>query len=284
MAEKPTRASDYSSEQAELVRSTCLYVATKLGDMMDELVVVGGLVPTLPIDPTGLPEGASAHVGTMDLDVGLALALLDEGRYRTLTERLRGAGFIQDESEGGRPTRQRWSITASAGTVTVDFLIPPSRETDQGGRLRDIERDFAAIISPGLKLAFQDRIRIRVDGKTIFGENASRDVWVCGPGAFVVLKALAFQSRGENKDAYDLYYLVRYFGRGIEDVAVALRPLLVEAKARQAIEVLRSNFLDHDGTGPRRVAEFIQGRPDDDIQADVAGFVRRLLDQCGLQV
>jgi hypothetical protein len=27
------------------VRATCLYVATKLGDLMDELVVVGGLVP-----------------------------------------------------------------------------------------------------------------------------------------------------------------------------------------------------------------------------------------------
>jgi hypothetical protein len=29
----------------------------------------------------------------MDLDVGLKLALLHEGRYRTLTERLRDAGF-----------------------------------------------------------------------------------------------------------------------------------------------------------------------------------------------
>jgi hypothetical protein len=75
VAEKPDRASEYSSEQAELVRATCLYVATKLGDLMDEL--------------------------------------------------------------------------------------------------------------PGLKVAFQDRRQVRIDGKTIFGENASREVWVCGPGAFV---------------------------------------------------------------------------------------------------
>ena len=39
MPEKPIRASDYPSEQVELVRSTCLYVATKLGDLMDEVVV-----------------------------------------------------------------------------------------------------------------------------------------------------------------------------------------------------------------------------------------------------
>src|SRR5512137_2424935 len=129
MADKPKRASDYKSEQVELVRSTCLYVATKLGDLMDEVVVVGGLVPSLLIDPGALPQGASAHVGTMDLDVGLKLALLDKGRYRTLTERLRDAGFAQNQTEEGRPTRQRWHVTG-LGSVTVDFLIPPALATD----------------------------------------------------------------------------------------------------------------------------------------------------------
>jgi hypothetical protein len=102
MADKPKRASEYRSAQVELVRATCLYVATKLGDLMDEVVVVGGLVPSLLID--------------------------------------------------------------------------------QGGKLRDIEKDFAAIIAPGLKLAFQDHRRVRIDGKTPFGEKATREVWVCGPG------------------------------------------------------------------------------------------------------
>jgi hypothetical protein len=277
MADKPTRASEYKSEQLELVQSTCLYVATKLGDLMDEVVVVGGLVPSLLIDQGTLPEGASAHVGTIDLDVGLKLALLDEGRYRTLIERLRNAGFYQDHTEEGRLTRQRWSVTGF-GSVTVDFLIPPSLATDQGGRLRDIEKDFAAIIAPGLKLAFQDRRRIRIEGRTILGEKAAREVWVCGAGAFVVLKALAFLGRGENKDAYDLYYLVRNFGAGVEDVADCLRPLLGDDEARKALQVLREDFLEHDGIGPRRVAEFLQGGPDDVIQADVVGFVAALLD------
>ncbi len=277
MADKPKRASEYRSEQVELVRATCLYVATKLGDLMDEVVVVGGLVPSLLIDQSALPEGASAHVGTMDLDVGLKLALLDEGRYRTLTERLRDAGFTQDQTEEGRPTRQRWRVTG-LGSVTVDFLIPPSLATDQGGKLRDIEKDFAAIIAPGLQARLPGPPARPIEGKTIFGEKAARDVWVCGPGAFVVLKALAFLGRGENKDAYDLYYLVRNFGAGVEDVAACLRPLLGDDEAQRAFQVLRDDFLDHDGVGPRRVAEFLQGGPDDEIQADVVGFVSALLD------
>jgi hypothetical protein len=243
------------------------------------VVVVGGLVPSLLIDQESLPEGTSAHVGTMDLDVGLKLALLDQGRYRTLTERLRDAGFTQDQTEEGLATRQRWRVTGH-GSVTVDFLIPPSSETDQGGKLRNIEKDFAAVIAPGLKLAFQDRRRVRIEGKTILGENATREVWVCGPGAFVVLKALAFLGRGENKDAYDLYYLVRNFGKGVVDVAECLRPLLGDSETQQALRVLRDDFLDYDGVGPRRVAEFLQGGPDAEIQADVVGFVKLLLDRC----
>ena len=198
MPDKPKRVSDCKSEQVELVRATCLYVATKLGDLMDELVVVGGLVPSLLIDHEALSDDTAAHVGTMDLDIGLTLALLDEGRYRKVTERLRDAGFTMDTNDDGNPTRQRWKITGS-GTVTVDFLIQPSLAGDKGGKLRDIEPDFAAIIAPGLKLAFRDRQRVTIDGRTIFGEKAKRDFWICGAGAFVVLKAFAFDAAGRTR-------------------------------------------------------------------------------------
>jgi hypothetical protein len=279
MADKPTTAAGYKSEQVELVRATCLYVATKLGNIMDELVVIGGLVPSLLIEQDDLPDGTDAHVGSMDLDIGLALALLDEGRYRTLTERLHRAGFEQDLNEQGKPTRQRWKIERTE-KVTVDFLIQPSLPDDRGGKLRNIEPDFAAVIAPGLHLAFQDRERIELSGRTIMGERATRKIWVCGPGAYVVLKSLAFRLRGENKDAYDLYYLVRNYKKGVDDVASRLRPLLGDPSAQQAIDILKDDFLAHDNVGPRRVAEFIMGVADDEIQADVAGFIDQLIKRC----
>ena len=101
------------------------------------------------------------------------------------------------------------------------------------------------------------------------------------PGAFVVLKALAFASRGENKDAYDLFYVVRNYGSGVQDTADSLRPLLEDPAGREAMAILRRDFLDHNGVGPRRVAEFMTHGPDDAIQADVVGFVRQMLDRCG---
>ena len=66
MPEKPTTAAGYPPDQVARVKATCLYLATKLGDLMPELVVVGGLVPSLLIDQQNLPENVTAHVGTMD--------------------------------------------------------------------------------------------------------------------------------------------------------------------------------------------------------------------------
>jgi len=283
MPEKPSFASEYRREQVELVRQTCLYVATKLGDLLEEFVVVGGLVPSLLIPEKSLPQDEDAHVGTMDLDLGLSLALLDAHRYEDLTSRLRRAGFEPDVNEAGNPTFQRWKIQPSPDLkVTVDFVIPPSLGEDKGGNLRHIEKDFAAVITPGLHLAFKDRRRVSIRGDTIIGEKASRDVWVCGPGAFVVLKALAFDTRGENKDAYDLYYVIRNYGSGVDDIFGHLKPILDEQETREALQILQRDFSDPNGVGPRRVAEFLYAAPNEELQADVVGFVRELLIRCGI--
>jgi hypothetical protein len=276
MADKPKHASEYDNGQVELVRAACLYVATRLGDMMDDLLIVGGLVPSLLVDQANLGEGADPHVGTMDLDVALQVGLLEGGRYRELSDRLRDAGFAMDTNASGNPTRQRW-VVAGDGRVTVDFLIEPTLETDKGGSLRNLQPDFAAIIAPGLRCAFRDRRRITLDGTTLLGEKTTRDIWVCDAGAYVVLKALAFHARCANKDAYDLFYVVRNYGTGPADVAAKLARLLDDPDADRALAIIERDFSDPDAVGPRRVADFIVGTEDADLQADVVGFLAELL-------
>jgi len=63
MAEKPATAKEYSSDHSKLVRATCLYVATILGDYMEDIVIVGGLVPSLLIDQDSLSEGTDQARG-----------------------------------------------------------------------------------------------------------------------------------------------------------------------------------------------------------------------------
>jgi hypothetical protein len=99
----------------------------------------------------------------------------------------------------------------------------------------------------------------------------------------MILKALAFHIRGENRDAYDLFYLLRNYGSygsGGSDVAALLRPLLPDTSAVNALKYLQTDFKDAETIGPRRVAEFLYGHPDAAVQADAVGFVRQLLDEC----
>jgi hypothetical protein len=70
---------------------TMIYIAAILEGYMEQAVIVGGLVHSILIDQENLPDGADSHVGTMDLDLGLTLAIFDNKRYQAGTDRLRSA-------------------------------------------------------------------------------------------------------------------------------------------------------------------------------------------------
>lgn len=110
--DKPRHRSGYSREETEQVEAACLTVAVTLGALMDRLCIVGGLVPSLLIDRElgPEPETGAGHPGTNDLDVGLAVALLDDKQYTEIGERLRREGFEPDRNEQGNPTPQRWKL------------------------------------------------------------------------------------------------------------------------------------------------------------------------------
>ncbi len=56
MLDKPTTADEYPQGQLELVKATCLSLVVALGDLANDVVVVGGLVPALLIFPS--PDSA----------------------------------------------------------------------------------------------------------------------------------------------------------------------------------------------------------------------------------
>ena len=161
--------------------------------------------------------------------------------------------------------------------MTVDFLMEPT-PGDEPGRVKWLEGNrFGAFVTPGIALAFRDRVDVDLTGPGPDGAISTRTIGVCGPGAFVALKGLAYGSRGLDKDAYDLHYVLAHFGAGVEDVAARLRPLLDSAAARSAIENLRRDFADLDHVGPMAVARFLNRAGDDDLKRDVAGAVHALL-------
>lgn len=268
----------YTPEGLAEIRAACLTVAGVLGDLMErEITIVGGLVPSLIIDQSRLPEGAERHPGTMDLDLGLQLAVLEAEGYREISERLRAARFEPDRNSRGNPTVQRWTVAAGGShRVTVDFLIPPVGD-GRTGRIFNLETDFGAVIAPGLDLAFQDRMIHTLDGLNAWGDRVTRDVGVCGPGALVVLKALACRGREKPKDAFDLYYVLRNYGDGPADVAARLQGLSDHPSVVRAREILAVDFGDVTRAGPRRVARFLGDTGDEMLLAQVVALVADFL-------
>src|SRR6187549_2242987 len=112
MERKPSVVAGYSSSAAQLVSAASLYIATKLGDLHDDVVIVGGLVPSLIVPQSQLPADRPPHVGTLDVDLGLAVGVLDLERYHELRVRLQNAGFEPDINDAGKLTSQRWRIEA----------------------------------------------------------------------------------------------------------------------------------------------------------------------------
>jgi hypothetical protein len=278
--DKPRHRSGYTAEETEQVKAVCLTVAVTLGAYLDDVCIVGGLVPPLLIDTTRTDDDdEELHPGTNDLDIGLALALLDDERYAEISRRLRSEGFKPDINENGNQTVQRWRLGELK--VTVDFLMPPAPAQDLAMRVQNLEPDFGALVTPGLELAFDERVNIELDGHTLTGERAHRTVPVCGPAAFVVLKALAFGDRGEPKDAYDLIYVIRHtpgHGTVIAERLSLHAQLHTEIVAR-ALGLLNRDFNSPEDIGPRRAAAFASTADAelDDDAADAHGFVDDLL-------
>ncbi|HEX5990552.1 MAG TPA: hypothetical protein VFY75_10115 [Solirubrobacterales bacterium] len=276
LTSKPQEASGYSSEESELVKATCLTVAAILGDLMEDICIVGGLVPSMicpvEIDPAAAED---AHCGTRDLDVGLSLGLLDDERYKEMAERLRNRGFEPDENDEGRATRQRWRWQKK---ITIDFLIPPA-SGQSPGKLQSLESDLAAQIVEPLHLAFEELVPIDVEGKNLFGDQLTRTVNFSGPASFVAMKAFAYRLRGEPKDTYDLVFVLTHWEPGLEDICHRLEARAAEWSeiVSTALEYLRGDFETVDSNGPRDYSRFIDSTIDDRRLADAHGAVTDFL-------
>ena len=276
---------DYAPETYERVQQALLHVSTVLSDWMEQITLIGGIVPSLLVPPSQLPVDAEAHPGTSDLDLALQLKVLTAEGYASISELLRYAGYRPVEKEEDKIRRQTWRTDPKLGPiVTIDFLIARSPKHPRDLRVQNFERDFAALIADGLQLVERDRRKIRISGRTIRGEQVEREIWICGPASFVVLKARAIHLREKPKDAFDLHYILVNFEGGVDAIATELRSLLDDLDAVESLRFLRQAYGSIDGIGPSRAAYFLYGERDrytsedyDTLAASAYAFVTRLL-------
>ena len=273
------------AEEYDRVRQALLHIATVLGDWMDQVTVIGGIVPSLLVAPEKLAPGVEAHPGTADLDLALQLSVLSDEGYANISDLLRKSGYQPDQKAPERIRRQTWRTNPKLGpVVTVDFLIARSANQPLGARIQHLQTDWSAVIADGLQLVERDRRQVTLSGLTIRSEFAERLVWVCGPASFVVLKARAIHLREKAKDAFDVHYVLTHWEAGIDSIAMDLSKMLDDPDAAEAVAILERAYRTVDSIGPSRTASFLFGNQSsdrsedfDEVAADAYGAVQRLL-------
>lgn len=75
------------------------------------------------------------------------------------------------------------------------------------------------------------------------------------------MKATTFHKRGKEKDAYDLYTLIKEYSDGLESIIAELRIHRRNKLVKEAIDAAAESFQSIDSMGPIAVADFLDSPP-----------------------
>lgn len=267
MSDKPNMASQYKASSSNRAERVLLEIWSHLGDYHEHLVLIGGLAPRylIPQDVAGIPT----HCGTFDVDLAINLAVADVEAYRSIRESLRRIGFERDTNAGGRKRLHSFVMQADGQPVILDFLT--TKYDGPSALVRSVTDELSAIQVEGLGLALRNPQEVLIEGQSLHGGIVPARLRVCRPVPYVVLKALAFDNRGDGKDAYDLVYVLRYIDGGPEALS-----RLADDEERgadsfiKATGLLGKHFASTRHNGPVRYGRFLDGSDDAAAQAFAA--------------
>jgi hypothetical protein len=256
----PRQREEYSPRQIEAARRVLVDLGQVLATFEECLVVVGGWTPDLLF-----PEAEEAHIGSIDVDLAMDAAKLNDGRYAELLKLLvdtnryrRGEKDFQlivevDLKDDERPVQ-----------VEVEFLA--SKAVKLKKNKPKLLADFRVLQFDGCEAAFRAPVHLKLLGQNVRGAQNTVSLRVASLADFLVMKAHAIGGRDKPKDTYDLCYCLGQISEGMEKLAADWKPRLQERGVARAVETLREKFADPDAFGPQQLVEF-HAAPDLETQS-----------------
>lgn len=248
---KPATAAAYSREVTDACEQALVTVLQCMGTLKDTVRLVGGLVPRY-LTPERDPD-VPAHAGTSDLDLVIDLAVIAAGEdYAPISLRLKERGFSKMTLDKGGVSSWQWVAKTSHGLpVRVEFLCDAGASEVNG--LKSLGAESISVMAmPHMSIAqsLYETKEVKatlLDGKSVALER----VHYANHLAFVVLKAIAFDQRGANKDVGDLIHVLQY-GPDLQECArlfaEAFHNGLHRSSLERALDCLRRGFCSHGDT------------------------------------
>ena len=240
---------DYDAIQVEAARSVMLEVVRLLAEYRDDIVVVGGWVPALLI-----PQDRKRHIGSTDVDLALNHRTLTGPGYKTICRLLESRGYTQDKKQPFIFWR-----TVEVGdkkiAVEVDLLAGEYEGTGKTHRTQTVQ-DVRARKARGCDLAFELPATIAIEGSLPGGAQDSTTVRIASIVPFLAMKGMALATRLKEKDAWDIYYCVRWYPGEPKALVDVCRSHIENGLVREGFKNIAEKFASPDHVGPTFVADF----------------------------
>ncbi len=176
----------------------------------DGVYLIGGQTFRLMCeDDSGLQ-----HRGTLDIDILFDNTEIEMNEVRAVIEEILKSGFQRSEYYGsfrltkdydGKPVQLDLLTTEETGDINATEVVHPQHFPDAVV----IKSDVMEIEIPGLS-----------------DEDEPTIIRVPGFNAALVLKTVAYKSRGEDKDIIDIYYLLYHYPGDVANLVAFIKPLL----------------------------------------------------------
>lgn len=287
---KPGTAGEYSAAHTDTCEQVLVTLLSAFGTLKDTLRLVGGLVPRY-LTPEKAPD-VPAHFGTSDVDVVLNLSVLASGNYASLSEQLLARGFERWKDDKGWSKAWRWQYRISDREVILVEFLRGSTDEHPASQIVPIDgEDVSALAVQHMEIVHDWFESKKIEAEMLGDRGVTIEtVHYADVPAFIVLKALAFQSRAEKKDAGDLIHVLRYAEDGLAKFVERARSGLHQAAVRACRIALRERFCDTQTTegylliGSKSYAQFMLGDSADEEELTSAaryasGLVTEFLDQ-----
>jgi len=220
-------------EEWNLVLCELAQILTPFGN---DFVVVGGLVPWVLF-----ADNAEKPDGTKDVDLVIRPSRAHSGQE--LKQILNDHGYKDDDP--ANPCRYFRTLQGGSGKIAVDFLtsiFEEERETVKEVMMSGIH----SYASTFFELAFKDPVirTIKTPGTIPVGVKFSNIA------ISIILKAVAMQTRSEDqnkpKDAQDLYYCIKHYPGGCDNLSRALGKYLPDQRVRTGLDIISAMFSSPD--------------------------------------
>jgi len=251
----------YSKSVTESSKSVLVEVLRILGSYKDYLVLTGGWAPYFILEKFG--EGG-LHCGSVDIDFVLNPRLIKLKVYETIVSSIEKRGYRPYVADNGEvlPFRFYRSVKSPLDgaeyKIEVDFISEPEVvEELLPDKFLAVQRDLQAVVIRGSSVVFSHSFEHNIRGILPSGAKTKAVAKVSDVVGSLATKGLALKGRYKEKDAYDIYFVLRHYQGGPKRVAKQVRSFLGESIVSEALDEIREKFKTARSEGPFQVAYFL---------------------------